>query len=135
MGHSVVTLTARTIIMTITWWHWYEDLNLSPGRDPSKVKSYLREPLNKYIILHIINSNMNAYAPFRHLLNLIVRRINNNSNQQRNIFFRNKSDDYSYLYIRNLENSRINTNIYFYTKVVDNRRIITSFFWSIMNHY
>ena len=23
----------------------------------------------------------------------------------------------------------------FYTKVVDNRRIITSFFWSIMNHY
>jgi hypothetical protein len=23
----------------------------------------------------------------------------------------------------------------FYTQVVDNRRIITSFFWSIMNHY
>ena len=50
LGHAVVTLTARTtIIMTITWWHWYEDLNLSPGRDPSKVKSYLREPLNQSI--------------------------------------------------------------------------------------
>ena len=31
-------------------------------------------------------------------------------------------------------NQFVTSNI-LYTQVVDNRRIITSFFWSIMNHY